>query len=152
MKTSMRRWLASWKRAAWRTGAMNNPSSSSLCSPDYVMLPADLASDWRKKAKEFRQFGADEQAVTLEYCADDLEETSRVWQTEPLTLEEAAQETGYSYSSLQKRVSDGEIPNIGTPGQPRVRRQDLPRKAPRQRFELESGEPDLAGAILAGKL
>ena len=116
------------------------------------MLPADLASDWRKKAKEFRQFGADEQAVTLEYCADDLEETSRVWQTEPLTLEEAAQGTGYSYSSLQKRVSDGEIPNIGKPGAPRVQRQDLPRKTPRRRFELESGEPDLAGEILLSRL
>ncbi len=117
-----------------------------------LMLPAELASEWRQEAKRLRRFGADDQAVTLEYCADDLEETWRIWQTEPLLLEEAAKESGFSYSSLQKRVSDGEIPNIGKPGQPRVRRQDLPKKAPRQRFELESGEPDLAGAILAGKL
>ena len=93
-----------------------------------------LSLEWREKAKEFRRFGADDQAVTLDYCADDLEETWRIWQTEPLLLEEAAKESGFSYSSLQKRVSDGEIPNIGKPGQPRVRRQDLPRKTPRQRF------------------
>ena len=29
---------------------------------------------------------------------------------------------------------------------------DLPRKTPTRRFELESGEPDLAGEILVGKL
>ncbi len=114
------------------------------------MISADLASEWRQKAKEFHRFGADEQAVTLECCADDLEEAWRVWQTEPLTLEEAAEESGYSYSSLQKRVALGEIPNIGKPGAPRVQRQHLPRKTPTRRFELESGEPDLAEMILGG--
>ena len=117
-----------------------------------LMLPADLASEWRLKAKELHRFGANEQALTLEYCADDLEEAWRIWQTEPLTLEEAAEESGYSYSSLQKRVSDGEIPNIGKAGAPRVQRQDLPRKTPRPRFRLESGEPDLAGDILFSRL
>ena len=121
-----------------------------MSSPTTLMLPADLASEWRQKAKELHRFGADEQAVTLEYCADDLEQCWRIWQTEPLTLEEAAEESGYSYSSLQKRVALGEIPNIGKPGAPRVQRQDLPRKTPRRRFELQNGEPDLAEMILGG--
>ncbi len=116
------------------------------------MIPADLAIAWKEKATELRRFGAEDQAVTLEYCADDLEETWRIWQQEPLTLEEAAEESGYSYSSIQKRVASGEIPNVGQPGAPRVQRQDLPRKTPTRRFELESGEPDLAEEILVGKL
>ncbi len=116
------------------------------------MSPRDLAGVWRDTASELRRFGAVDQATTLEYCADDLEETWRIWQTEPLSLDEAAQESGYSYSSLEKRVRSGKIPNIGEPGKPRVQRQDLPRKAPRRRFELETGEPDLAEEILAGKL
>jgi len=116
------------------------------------MLPADLASEWRAKAKDVRRYGAEEAASTLEACADDLEETWRVWQTEPLTLEEAEAETGYAYSTLQQKVASGEIPNIGDPRKPRVRRADLPRKTPLQRFELESGEPDLVGAVLAERL
>ena len=114
------------------------------------MTLAGLPEAWRKKATELRRFGAEDQATTLEYCADDLEEVWRIWQTEPLTLDEAAEESGYTYSSLQKRVASGEIPNIGEPGAPRVQRQDLPRKAPTRRFELESGEPDLVGDILVG--
>ncbi len=116
------------------------------------MILGDLPKAWREKATEFRRLRGEDQAVTLEYCADDLEETWRIWQTEPLSLDEAAEESGYSYSSLEKRVRSGEIPNIGKLGAPRVQRQDLPRKTPTRRFELESGEPDLAGEILAGKL
>ena len=116
------------------------------------MTPADLAIAWKEKATELRRFGAEDQAVTLEYCADDLEEMWRVWQEEPLTLEEAAEESGFSYSSLQKRVASGEIPNVGKSGAPRVQRQALPRKTPTRRFKLESGEPDLAQEILTGKL
>ena len=113
------------------------------------MLPAEIASEWRQEAKRLRRFGAEEQAVTLEYCAADLEERWQIWETEPLLLEEAVEESGYSYSSLEKRVRSGEIPNIGKPGTPRVRRQDLPKKLPKRRCDLEAGEPDLAGEIFA---
>ncbi len=70
-----------------------------------------------------------------------LEALHREWQLQLLTLTEAADETGRSYSSLQKAVSDGRIPNTGTKGQPRIRRCDLMR-VPR----LDG--PDLAGALL----
>ena len=116
------------------------------------MSPRDLTRAWRASASELRRFGAVGQATTLEYCADDLEEAWRIWQTEPLTLDEAAEESGYSYSSLEKRVRSGKIPNIGKPGAPRVQRRDLPRKTPRPGFKLETGEPDLVEEILAAKL
>lgn len=115
------------------------------------MNPSDLASEWREEAKRLRKYHAEGAASAREECADDLEETWRIWQTEPLTLEEAEAETGYSYSSLQQKVASGEIPNIGAKGAPRVRRADLPRKTPKQRFALESGEPDIAAEVLAEK-
>ncbi len=114
--------------------------------------PSTLTSRWRALAEQMRSLGAVAQATTLEHCADDLEETWRVWQEEPLTLDEAAEESGYTYSSLQKRVASGEIRNVGEPGAPRVQRADLPRKAPRPGFKLETGEPDLVEEILAAKL
>ncbi len=116
------------------------------------MTLAGLPEAWREKATELRRFGAVGQACTLEHCANDLDEAWRDWQQEPLTLEEAVEESGYTYSSLQKKVASGKIPNIGEPGAPRVRRQDLPRKAPRPGFKLETGEPDLVEEILVGKL
>ena len=114
--------------------------------------PTTLPSHWRASAKQLRAYGAEGKATPLVKCADELEQTWREWELEALTLEEAAEESGFSYSSLQKRVASGEIPNIGEPGAPRVQRQDLPRKTPRPRFELESGEPDIAEEILVGKL
>ena len=111
----------------------------------------DLSDGWRALALQQRDLGADAQARMLEWCADRLEEHSHEWQTEPLTLEEAAEESGYSYSSLQQKVASGEIPNVGENGKPRVRRKDLPRKAPTRSHE-EDGEPDIAEEILAEAL
>lgn len=115
--------------------------------------PADLAAEWRDEARRLRErHGAHGRALTMEACADDLEEWCQVHQTEPLTLEEAEAESGYAYSTLQQKVASGEIPNIGEPGRPRVCRKDLPRKALGSNSDVEGGEPDLAAEILAGRL
>ena len=92
------------------------------------MTPADLAIAWKEKATELRRFGAEDQAVTLEYCADDLEEEWRIWQTEPLTLEEAAEESGYSADHIGRLIREGKLPNTGRAGAPRIARRDLPIK------------------------
>ncbi len=117
------------------------------------MFPADLGARWwRAKAIDLRAFGAEEQAKTLEWCAGGLEESLKEHDEESLNLQDAAAESGYSYSSLQGKVASGAIPNVGEKGAPRVRRRDLPRKAPRERLQLEHDEPDLAGEILTGML
>jgi hypothetical protein len=92
------------------------------------MFPADLPAEWRSQAEGLRQFGADDQARTLAWCADRLEEHASAWETEPLTLEEAAQESGYSRDHLGRVLAEGIIPNAGEPYAPRIRRFDLPRK------------------------
>ena len=50
------------------------------------MFPADFTPEWRAKAAELRQFGADEQAKTLEWCANRLEEALRQEDDALLTL------------------------------------------------------------------
>ena len=111
---------------------------------------AVVASRWRTDAATLRSRGAVAQAVLLESCADELEAALREHSLQALTLNEASQESGYSYSTLQKKVASGELPNMGTKNCPRVRRGDLPRKAGQLPRGPSDGEPDLAGKVLAG--
>ena len=111
----------------------------------------DLASEWSKRASMLREYGAEAQAAAIEACAVELNDAVQAWQNETLTLEQAVAESGYSYSTIQQKVAAGEIANVGDKGRPRVRRYDLPRKAPGPRYTLDSGEPDLAERVLAGR-
>lgn len=103
-----------------------------------------LVTEWREEATTLRRWGATVNADAVEACAIQLETRLREYALESLTLEDAARESGYSYSALQKQLATGELPNAGTKGRPRLRRSDLPRK----------GRPiavGLADAILAAR-
>ena len=100
-----------------------------------------LALEWRDDAALLRRRGAPRQADALESAAEDLEERLRAWELEALTLDEAAAESGYSYSTLQHRVASGDLPNAGESGSPRIRRCDLPSKGG---SAGPTAEPDLA--------
>ncbi len=95
-----------------------------------------LAERWRAQAAILRLRGADPQAATLESCAADLETYERERELEAITLTQAAAESGYSYSALQKMVGQGIIPNAGKPHSPRLRRGDLPKKPGALRGDL----------------
>jgi hypothetical protein len=105
-----------------------------------------LPERWRAEAAILRRRGAAAQAELLESCATDLEQDERERGLQALTLEDAAAQSGYSYSALQKMVADGQLLNVGKKGKPLVRRGDIPRK-PRRREA-----PDLAGAVIAGRI
>ena len=92
------------------------------------MTPAELAARWRADVDLLRRRGAAAQADVLLGCADELEQQQREHALEALTLEQAAAESGYSYSALEKLVRGGQLANAGQKGAPRVRRGDLPRK------------------------
>lgn len=104
---------------------------------DYDILP--LVDKWLAEAKEIRERADEEEipmlrhsleltAMIYEEHAEELQtETVRYWE-ELLSLKEAADESGYAYSTLQKKVARGEIPNSGSAGKPLVRRKYLPRK------------------------
>ena len=108
-----------------------------------------LVDRWRQEAEILRGRGATLQADVLLSCATDLEADERAQALEPLTLQEAARESGYSYSALQKLVATGKLPNVGSPHRPRVRRGLLPRKVGTR--PLVTDGPDLAARVLQGK-
>jgi hypothetical protein len=86
-----------------------------------------LLEQWRGEAAVLRRHGAHEAAETKDADIRDLQERYLEFQLEELTLAEGAEWSGLSYDGLRKKVSRGEILNVGD-SQPRVRRCDLPRK------------------------
>ena len=107
----------------------------------------ELADGWRAEAVVLRKRGATAQAEVLESCVADHEQVLDAWRTEELTLNQAAEESGYSYSALQQMKDL----HVGTSGSPRLRRCDLPRRPSRSSPRLANGPPDLADEILASK-
>lgn len=110
-----------------------------------------LALRWREEADLFRKRGGDLQARVLDSVAEDFEEALRDWQLETLTLEAAAEESGFAYSTLQQRVTAGDLPNAGEKGSPRIRRCDLPQRGGRGGPKASPGEPDLSARVMVGR-
>ena len=110
-----------------------------------------LARTWREEAAVLRNRGAAGHADVLEGVAEELGQAIREWQLEPLTLEAAETESGYSRSTLERKLSSGEIQNAGGKGRPRVLRRDLPLKGGTVAPTTGTGDPDLAGMILASR-
>ena len=102
----------------------------------------------RTEVAQLRHRGLSEMADVLESVANDHEQVLNDWHTEELTLRQAEQESGFSYSRLQQMKDI----NIGTAGTPRIRRCDLPYKPRRSGLQLTNGLADIAGEILTSKL
>jgi len=92
-------------------------------------VPTDLPEIWRALAQQQRSLGADAQARTLEYCADQLAASFRRRDEEVLSLQRAAKESGYSADHLGRLVREGKIRNSGRKSRPMIRRVDLPVKS-----------------------
>lgn len=105
----------------------------------------EILEVWRKDAATFRKYGAVAVAEVIEAMCAQLEAHIRERELEALTIDEAAQESGYSYSAIQKMVSSGELENVGRKHAPRVRRGDLPRKG----RKVEDA-PSIVDALIAG--
>ena len=107
--------------------------------------PSGLVARWRQEVAILRHRGGEALAKALSGCADELEQWAEMYELEVLTLEQAAHESGFSYSGLQHAIADGRIRNAGTAGRPRIRRGDLPRKPQQAR----ASNPDLVDRVLA---
>ena len=97
--------------------------------PTDVQRAEDLVVEWRLEADRMELRGLREPARLIRSMADQLEAVLGREDSEILTLQEAGKESGYSPGHLGRLVRDGQIPNAGRPGSPRIRRSDLPRKA-----------------------
>ena len=110
------------------------------------MNPQELSTTWRERAQQLRRYSEPAANAWVE-AARELDLAFTQWELEALTLEQASEESGYSYGHLQRLVSEGVIPNISKPGAPRVRRGDLPRRTDRRPQPREQ-DVDLADEIL----
>ena len=92
------------------------------------MNPRSLPDRWREQADAYERDAAGPQTAVLRRCAAEFEEAWREWESEELTLQEAAQESGYTAEHLGRLIREGTIPNVGEPYSPRILRRDLPKK------------------------
>ncbi|MFQ5903311.1 MAG: helix-turn-helix domain-containing protein [Candidatus Binatia bacterium] len=92
------------------------------------MSIAELAAKWLSEAELLRRRGLSGPARMAESFAEELETEIDGSQDEPLTIEQAARESGYSKEQLRRLIREGKVPNAGKRGAPRILRRDLPRK------------------------
>ena len=105
---------------------MNRDLRSALKCTDAVR---ELPTRWRQRATELRPF-SEPAARAFDLAADELAGSLAQGDDELLTLKEASRASQYSVDHLARRIREGAIPNAGRPHAPRIRRADLPRRAP----------------------
>ena len=90
---------------------------------------AELKAAWQERRTEWSRFGVQlsGEKIAAQVLAE-LEELERSQGEELLTLDDAAQESGYNADSLARMIRQGKIPNAGERRRPRIRRCDLPRR------------------------
>ena len=108
---------------------------------------SELADSWRDDAGRFGRRGFGDAQALLESVAEERELAMRRHGDELLTLEQAVNESGYSYAKLQRDVAAGRIPNLGEHGKPMLARRDLPMKPQSQVSDTTS----IATSILRGR-
>lgn len=86
-----------------------------------------LADKWDEEADLIEQWQGDQSAEELRTAAEKLRRAVNEWLNEPLPIDVAAEESGYSKSRLRK-LAGSEVPNAGQEGDPRIRRKHLPLK------------------------
>ena len=89
----------------------------------------EVLSGWKERAETAVLLADAKAAHILRLCATELERALQDAGDAPLTLAEAAAESGYSIEHLRRLVSDAKITNAGRRYAPRIRRADLPKKA-----------------------
>ena len=68
-----------------------------------------LPKAWRARADEFAGHHCDEVAAAYRQAADEVERELCAWNCELLTVEQAAEESGYSPEHLRRRVRGGKL-------------------------------------------
>ncbi len=107
-----------------------------------------LPDRWREEAERYEADGVPGHAALLRRVADELTETIGEWWTEPLGIEEAADEVGCAYDAMAKRIQRGSLPNTGRQGAPLVRRCDLHGGGGPQK---ERSVPEVLDRVLGGR-
>jgi hypothetical protein len=88
-----------------------------------------LVLQWRTLADILKAEGCLDVASARERCAAELETCLHIIDSQALSVEQAAGESGYSAEHLRRLLRDKPALNAGRRGKPLIRRSDLPRKA-----------------------
>lgn len=122
------------------------------------MRPEEFVKKWTSEAEAMRHRGVlVAGALLLDEILRDFDAVTRGRANELLTLADAAVESGYAAEYLGTLIRKGQIQNAGRPHAPRIRRQDLPRKAsrlpdPPPGLKLVGATPrQIARAIISSK-
>jgi len=91
------------------------------------MTPKELSERWRSDAETLASYDERLAAVARRH-ADELDASLASLADDVLDLKAAAKASGYSTDRLRHMIADGDLPNVGRKGAPRVRRGDLPKK------------------------
>lgn len=106
---------------------------------------ASWIAEKEEVADQLDEYGASERAELIRKLAGEVERVVEGWRNELLSIEEAADESGYTKEGLRKMVREGRIPDSrpsGSSGPHRIRRADLPKKPPPPPDPAESqGDP-----------
>ncbi len=98
-------------------------------TPPTLVPVARLAEEFRANARTaLRLTGSQGAAYVWEAAAKGVEQCIAESLFEPLTLDTAAVESGYTRSHLLRMLREGRLPNSGTDEHPHITRGDLPRK------------------------
>jgi hypothetical protein len=87
----------------------------------------DLPDLWRKRAADLDPYSPPA-AEAFRRAAEEFEADLKAWWHALLDLQDALAESGYSRDSLLRFIREGQLENIGSASDPRVRRRDLPCK------------------------
>jgi hypothetical protein len=91
--------------------------------------PAALIVQWRELAEMLKAEGCLDVAAARERCATELETCLHKHDSQALSVENAASESGYNADYLRRLLRDKPALNAGRTGKPLILRRDLPRKA-----------------------
>ncbi|MFH1764479.1 MAG: hypothetical protein ABIF09_09835 [Gemmatimonadota bacterium] len=90
---------------------------------------ARLPQEFRGNARAARRLAGSEAAAHVwEAAAVEVEQRLQESFLEPLTLEVAVSESGYTRNHLNRMLREKKLPNSGTDADPRILRMHLPRK------------------------
>ncbi len=107
---------------------MKEKESSSTHLPAWVLKFAAELRDEAERRKSL--WPGDPLASALPEIARRIEDQARAYALQSLSVSQASEETGFTQDHLYRLIKTGQIEDVGTGSSRRIRRADLPRKAP----------------------
>ena len=103
-----------------------------------TMTHAELRERWERRREDYGRTHATLDGVAVaDEVLHDLDVLESAATEEVLTLQQAANLSGYSLDHLSRQIREGKLPNAGRKGVPRIRQGDLPSRPTRRLAERE---------------